>query len=401
MIAPRVTAERDELRGGALVPLAAVLLLACGGPTMPRDYGWADAREPRLGASQATLRLLWSKRLTGEFDQPFVPVEHASAGLDPVHDRVYIGSAQGSFFAFSSNGRRFYRYEPRSGVEAAPAVDTRYGDVFLASEDGVVHALRGRTGEVRWKETAGGPVRRAPVLTEDVVYVVTEDDKVAALSREDGEVLWSYDREVDVEYAIAGHAGLLLWDGKLVTGFTDGAVVALDATDGSLLWERPTSLDYEADESESVRFFDVDTTPVRSGDTLYVASFSTGLYALDANNGSVRWRLPRKGITGLADGGSLLVVASADEGVYALDLERREDVWRRPVDRGAPGPPVVTPLGLVLVGESRGALIALDLRSGAERGRIDAGTGFSAPIAFAGRLGFALSNGGTLMAFSL
>ncbi len=393
-----------ECRAPAHVGLAtatAMLVVACGGPTTPRDYGWADSRDPRLSASLTTLRLLWSKRLTGDFDQPFVPVEHASAGLDPVHDRVYVGSAEGSFFAFGSNGRQFYRYEPRSGVEAAPAVDRRYGDVFLAGEDGVVHALRGRSGEVRWKESAGGPVRRTPVIADDAVYIVTEDDKVVALSREDGEILWSYDREVDVEYAIAGHAGLLLWDGKLVTGFTDGAVVALSAADGSLLWERPTSLDYAATESEAVRFFDVDTTPVGAGDTLYVASFSTGLYALDANNGSVRWRLPRTGITGLARGGSILVVSSADEGVYALDLERREDVWRRPVDRGAPGPPTVTPMGLVLVGESRGALIALDLRSGTERGRIDAGTGFSGPIAVAGRLGFALSNGGTLMAFSL
>ena len=381
--------------------VAAFVLVACGGPTTPRDYAWADSRQPRLTASQATLRLRWTKRLTDEFDQPFIPVEHASAGLDPVRDRVYVGSAQGGFYAFDSDGRRFYRYDPQSGVEAAPAVDPRDGDVFLVSEDGIVHALSWRTGEVRWKETSGGPVRRAPSLTEDAVYVVTENDRVVALSRDDGEVLWSYDREVDVEYAIAGHAGVLLSDGKLLTGFTDGAVVALDAADGSLLWERPTSLDYEDDESEAIRFFDVDTTPVLVGDTVYVASFSTGIYALDANNGSVRWRLPRKGVTGLADGGALLIVSSADEGVYALDRERREEVWRRPVDRGAPGLPRVTPLGLVLVGESRGALIALDLRSGAERGRVDAGTGFSGPIAIAGRLGFALSNGGTLMAFSL
>ena len=381
---------------------AAMAAAACGGPAAtPHEFTWADSRLPRTVVEPPAVRLLWTKRLTDEFDQPFVPVEHASAGLDPVHDRVYVGSAQGGFFAFSSRGRPFYRYDPRSGVEAAPAVDRRYGDVFLASEDGVVHALRGRSGEVRWKESAGGPVRRAPALAADAVYVVTENDRVVALSREDGELLWSYDRETDVEYAIAGHAGLTLWEGKVLAGFTDGAVVALDAADGSVEWERPTSLDYDGEENEALRFFDVDTTPVVIDDTLYVASFSTGIYALDPNNGSVRWRLPRRGVTALAVAGPLLIVSSAEEGVVAIDRHRREDVWRRAVDRGAPGPPHVTPLGVVLVGESRGALLALDARSGAEVGRIDAGTGFSGPIAVAGRLGFALSNGGTLMAFGL
>ncbi|MEM9067789.1 MAG: PQQ-binding-like beta-propeller repeat protein [Myxococcota bacterium] len=381
-------------------PLLAAAFVACGAPAAPHNFGWVDTPRPRAVAGEGALRIRWSKRLTATFNQPFIPVEHAGAGLDPVRDRVFIGSAQGGFFAFSSNGRSLFRYDARSGIEAAPVVDTRWGDVFLASEDGVVHALRGRTGEPRWKESSGGPVRQPPVLAEDAVYVVTEDDKIVALSREDGEILWVYDREVDTEYAIAGHAGLLLHEGRLYCGFTDGAVVAVDAGDGSLVWERPTSLDYEPDESEAVRFFDVDTTPVLLGDTLYVASFTTGIYALDPGNGSVKWREARTGVTGLAGAGSFLVVASADEGVYVLQTEDRQEVWRREAEEGAPGPPLIAG-SVVLVGESKGSLMALQLRSGLEVARLDAGSGFSAPVAVAGRYGFVLSNGGTLMAFSL
>ena len=384
----------------ASVSVALSMGAACGAPTGPRDYQWFDGTDDTRPAGRESMRLRWSKRLTGDFDQPYIPVEHASAGLDPIHDRVYIGSAGGGFFAFSSSGRLHFRYDAESGVEAAPAVDETYGDVFLASEDGVIHALRGRTGSLRWKEESGGPVRQPPLLGEDVVYVVTEDDKVVALSRDDGEILWNYDREVDSEYAIAGHAGIRLHEDKVITGFTDGTIVALNANDGTVSWERPTSLDYEPDESEALRFFDVDTTPVVVGDTVYAASFTTGLYAMNVDNGTVLWREPRKGITGLAGNDRFLVVASADEGLYALTRDTREVVWERGVDEGAPGQPLIHGR-VVLVGQSHGALLSLAIRSGRELSRIDAGTGFSAPVSVAGSYGFVLSNGGTLFAFSL
>lgn len=382
------------------VAMLACLGMACGAPTGPRDFQWYDGTDDTRPAGRESLRLRWSKRLTGDFDQPYIPVEHASAGLDPVHDRVYIGSAGGGFYAFSSGGRLQFRYDAESGIEAAPVVDETYGDVFLASEDGVIHALRGRTGALRWKEESGGPVRQPPILTDDEVYVVTEDDKVVALSRDDGEILWTYDREVDTEYAIAGHAGIVLHGDKVLTGFTDGTIVALNANDGSVAWERPTSLDYEPDDSEALRFFDVDTTPVVVGDTVYAASFTTGIYAMNVDNGTVLWREARKGITGLDGNANLLVVASADDGLYALERDSREVVWRRGLEGGAPGQPVIHGR-VILVGQSRGPLLSLAVRSGRELSRIDAGTGFSAPPALSGRYGFALSNGGTLFAFSL
>ncbi|HJK91026.1 MAG TPA: PQQ-binding-like beta-propeller repeat protein [Polyangiaceae bacterium LLY-WYZ-15_(1-7)] len=406
-------------RGGgqaraALVALGVGGLLVGGlfgcGAVGPQDYGWfGDRGERNLTVAGDTLRVRWTKDLTAGLEDPFTPghqgspytpVEHASAGLDPRRDRVFIGSSQGGFYAFSSSGRPLFRYDPQSGVEATPAVD-EWGDVYLVAEDGVVHALRGRTGEVRWKEESPGPVRQAPVLTEDAVYVVTEDDQVAAFNRENGEILWTYEREVDVEYAIAGHAGLTLADGTLYTGFTDGTVVALDAADGTVVWERPTQLDYEPDGSDALRFYDVDTTPVVTEDTVYVASFLTGLYGLERSSGTVLWREPMTGVTAIAEAAErFLVVSSADDGLLVLGRDDRRVRWRRNVDRGAPGQPVVAG-ATVLVGESQGSLLALDVRSGREKARIDAGQGFSSAPAVAGRYGWILSNGGRLMAFEL
>ncbi len=378
----------------------------CGGAATPHDYdvlGVSRAEVAPLVGSHLSVR--WSRALRSRLGGPYTPVESAAVAVDARRQRVFVGSSRGVLFAFDgNNGREVFRYDPEAGVEAAPAVDEAWGDVFLASDDGIVHALSGRTGAVRWKKPAGGAVRQPPVLGEDAIYLVSEDDKVFALSREDGAPLWAYTREVEVELAIAGHAGITLSaDGRtLYTAFTDGAIVALDAADGSLRWERPTVLDDDApDEGDGVRFYDADVTPVEVGDVVYAASFRTGLYALERDSGTVLWREPLEGVVALAAHHDALIVSSSVYGVVVLDRATREVRWRRALERGAPGQPIVHQTGLVLVAETTGSMVVLDLRSGRELGRLDAGRGFGATPALAGRLGWILSNGGQLFAFEI
>ncbi len=387
----------------AILGLLALALGACG--ETPRYNDWfahtrlTGSEAARGSATSDALLVRWSRQITD--DGPYIAVENARPGLDPRHDRVYMGSSDGRFLAFDVYGQQMWSYDPESGVESAPAVDERRGELFLASEDGVIHALDWKHGEVRWKVPSGGPVRQTPLLTDDALYLVREDDHVVALSRDDGEILWEYEREVEVEFAIAGHAGLLLHEGKLYTGFTDGAVVALDAASGGVEWERLTQLDALEREGQAIRFYDVDTTPVLLNGRIWVASVSAGLYALSIEGGSVEWRDgDYQDVTGLAVAGDQLILASATQGVTTLDPQHQRVLWRKPLERGSPADPVVA-AGYVLIGESRGGLVAIDLRTGREAARIEHGQGFSAPPAVAGTLGWAMTNGGKLIAFRL
>ena len=391
-------------RRAATAVLAAAIAGGCG--SIPDSHSAEWFTDNRLtgsvaapgSASSDALRVRWSRQITDE--GPYVSVENARAGLDPVHDRVYIGSSDGTFLAFDVYGEQMWSYDPESGVESAPAVDDRRGEVYLAAEDGRIHALDWK-GDRRWLVESGGPVRQTPTLSDDALFLVREDDTVMAFAREDGELLWTYERESEVEFAIAGHAGLLLHEGRIYTGFTDGAVVALDAATGGLEWERLTQLDALEQEGQAIRFYDVDTTPVILGDRLWVASVSAGLYALSLDGGSVLWRnAGPQDVTGLAVAGRQLILASATQGVTAFEPHHGRVAWRRPAERGAPADPIVSG-NYVLIGESRGGLLAIDLRTGREAARIEHGQGFSASPSVAGNLGWAMTNGGKLIAFTL
>jgi outer membrane protein assembly factor BamB len=363
------------------------------------DYSWVGG-PTRLPEGKGALRVSWSKQLTPPARGRYRPVENAVAVIDAEHGRVYVGAASGRLLALGLNGTPLYHFELHEPIECEPALDAEKDELYVSTERNELYALTPSTGAIRWKVDTSAAVRERPILFKDAVYVITEEDAIEARSRNDGSILWSYKRERSEGFLVAGHAGLSPVDaGVLYAAFNDGAVVALDALDGTAKWVRDTAIDVPEAEPGRPRYVDADATPVRIGDQLFAASFAGGLYCLDANNGSVVWREAEwTGITGLTLGpaGSLLLV-SADRGVVRFDLATRSALWEKSVERGSFGTPQLAG-DLVLLGDSRGSLVALFTETGEEVGRIETGHGFAARAAVEGRRGFIVSNGGTLLA---
>jgi outer membrane protein assembly factor BamB len=197
--------------------------------------------------------------------------------------------------------------------------------------------------------------------------------------------------------------------------FSDGHVVAYDVNSGQEKWP-PVDLaaEAEATASESVRYLDVDTTPIVTGPldapVVHVASYAGGVFALDGRSGARIWANDRAiGVTELAlfeepahvgrDGLSvaasqILLASSASSGLWALDMQGRE-LWRNKVPDGGITRPVGC-AGTLVVGTSKHGLMLLSPRTGQPIDGIDPGSGFSqVPKALGNRL-FALSNGGIL-----
>jgi outer membrane protein assembly factor BamB len=391
------------LRCSAASALASSLIAiagcgASGTPTTNADhFGWVEQGDQFPPPGEGGFNVRWSRQLTDRWEARFLPVELSSAAFDLKRQRLYVGTTEGNLFALATNGRRLFFYDAAAQIESKPAIDEASGEVYFPSVDGTVHAIT-VAGELKWRTKLIGAIRSQPVLTEDALYVVGESDVVTALSREDGRILWRYEKEPVEEITIAGHAGMLLEGGRLFAAFTDGAVAAINPADGRLFWEIETGLDVERRPGNVPQFLDVDTTPVMLQGKLYIASFTAGLYALDPTNGTVQWRDPSlQGVTGLAAAGRMLVISSARRGVLLLELRTRRVHWEKAPERGAPTAPIVTETGTVIYGETRGSLLALSLSDGREIARAEGGAGFSATPSVAGRFGGALSNGGRFL----
>ena len=79
-----------------------------------------------------------------------------------------------------------------------------------------------------------------PIVYDGVVYIVTGDDDVFAISVDTGERLWKYEANLDQDIGVIccgwTSRGLGLGNGKIFVGQLDGKLVALDQATGNIAW---------------------------------------------------------------------------------------------------------------------------------------------------------------------
>lgn len=89
-------------------------------------------------------------------------------------------------------------------------------------------------------------IESTPIVVDGVLYVTGSWSMVYALNAATGELLWQFDPEVPKQWAAnvccdVVNRGVAVWAGKVYFGTLDGRLIALDARDGSSLWEVQTT----------------------------------------------------------------------------------------------------------------------------------------------------------------
>ncbi len=125
------------------------------------------------------------------------------------------------------------RYSPLSRINAENAAQ-----VGLAWE----HEWLSHIGSIHWGLEA------TPVVVDGVMYAPGPWGAVVALDAVTGDVLWRFDPEVDPSWTRRGccgpvNRGLEVWKGKIYIGTFDGYLMALDAATGAVVWRVDTIVD--------------------------------------------------------------------------------------------------------------------------------------------------------------
>ncbi|MHC4498856.1 MAG: outer membrane protein assembly factor BamB family protein, partial [Planctomycetota bacterium] len=159
----------------------------------------------------------------------------ASVSVGP-NSTVYVPCEDGNLYKLDANGTLLWSYDTNSPIISSPAVGY-YGMIYVGGENGKLYAIDGK-GKLRWTHTADGFVySSAAVSAEGHVYVCSEDGKLYALGP-DGSELWTF------ETPGAGAVGSPILaspsigpDGTVyVTGLRDPNLYALDPNNGGVKW---------------------------------------------------------------------------------------------------------------------------------------------------------------------
>jgi outer membrane protein assembly factor BamB len=252
---------------------------------------------------------------------------------------------------------------------------------------------------VRWSYHAKGAIEEAADVGGDTVYFGTAADRVIALDASSGKWRWQYERETPEGFTIHGYAGPRTLGEDVITGFSDGYLVALNGGSGEVVWARSLA-------AASDQFVDVDSTPtiVRStaGNMIYASSYSGGLYAVDAKDGAIHWRVGIEGVSSVFVAGPRLYFAAPREGLHAADTDGHI-LWRQGLRQaGDLTTPIVVGPYLVFSG-SRAGMFIVERETGKLLEIFNPGSGICAAptIDPTGSRLYVLSNGGALYALDL
>jgi eukaryotic-like serine/threonine-protein kinase len=229
-------------------------------------------------------------------------------------------------------GQRVWRYDTGDNILAPPAADAQAGLAFVTSGSNLF-ALDLRDGQRRWLLQLSDTTRNswpsvgAPaIMAGTVVWAPGVGSRVWALDEATGNTRWSFDARDRLA------STPVIRDDTVYIATWTGNLFALDLKTGAARWETKLGHGAPGEGTES--------TPALEANRLFIGSYQGTLYALDPSTGADLWRFQTNGqiLAAPAVSGGIVYCASGDGYLYALDAAQGKLQWKLQLGemRGSP-----------------------------------------------------------------
>jgi len=357
---------------------------------------------PALGASLAEA---WRASLgTGSSYRRRITAGPVIAG-----GTVFGADAYGVVSAFDlARGGRRWRFDTRPAEDEVGAVGGGCAfdgsTLYVASGMAEVLALDAGTGQPRWRVSLPSPMRGAPAVADGRIFVPTLDNRLMALSAEDGRTLWNHRAQAAPALPLGLPAPAVM-DDFLVAGFPSGELLALRPEDGRVLWSESLANGRGGlGDISGIRGM-----PVIDRGRIYACGMGGLSMAVDLRSGRRLWEREIGGTeTPLVVGDWVFVIGSTGN-LAALGREDGRVRWLTELNAPPPGkdkneepasfgPPLMAG-GRIILPSSKGEALQIDPSTGSVTGRLRLPGGSTLPGAVAAGTLVLLADDGTLMAF--
>ena len=284
-----------------------------------------------------------------------------------VHDKFVVqGNAIDGVKAYNKKtGKLLWDFYIPSGV-ASPLVFHK-GNIYFGSADGFFYSLQLESGLLNWKYFSAGENSGSPLISDDIIYWLSNDQKVYALDFK-GALLWIYsDSYPSGDFLVKGTARPAVYKNNLYVGFQTGALVALNKKTGQLKWRRSFSQPIIEDLKTDKK-------------CLLAPVFNSHLFCLNRLNGKTLWKLAGGSsvqMTSLSD-----IYQSSKDQLYAF--KNRKILWKKKLKESYPFPPVLIKSYLLYGFSSKGDVAVLQSKNGKYVGKYKFGRGLAGPITVQG-----------------
>ncbi|MGS1016736.1 outer membrane protein assembly factor BamB family protein [Allosphingosinicella humi] len=168
------------------------------------------------------------------------------------------------------------------------------GRIYATNGVGQAAALDAKTGSILWNVRPGGPLRGAPTIANDNVYVVSQDNQLFALNPANGEVKWTEAGTVELA-GVFGTAAPAASQGSVVAGFSSGELTAYRYENGRILWQ--DALARTSVTTTVASLSDIDADPVIDNGRVYAIGQGGRMVAMELITGQRIWEINVAGIS--------------------------------------------------------------------------------------------------------
>ncbi|WP_317617575.1 PQQ-like beta-propeller repeat protein [Sphingomonas daechungensis] len=348
----------------------------------------------------------------GSLDRPGGSTSQRLASSAVVGDgRVYTIDTQATVRAFDaqtgatawSTQFGFEKTNTASLFGGGVAYDN--GKIYASNGLGYVAALDARNGGIIWQVHPTGPIRGAPTVVGDSLYVITQDNQIYALKTADGATDWSQSAALEIA-GVFGSASPAVGQGTVVAGFSSGELNAYRYENGRLVWQ--DQLARTTIRTSVASISDVDADPVIDNSQVLAVGQGGRMVAIDLLTGQRQWELNIAGISTPWVAGEWVFVVTDDGKIICINRASGKIRWIaqapafRNVKKKAGPISYVGPIlagGRLIVASSEGALINIDPSNGAFQSQTNMKGGVHLQPVVANNTMFILDDEGRLRAW--
>ncbi len=297
--------------------------------------------------------------------------------------KVFAKDAQGTVSAFNADtGALLWRVtlapeKARDSDEFGGGLAYYGGRLFVTTGFAGVYSLDPATGKEDWHSTVSAPVRGAPLVFGDRVFVIAIDNRLHALAASDGSDLWQFAGLQETSGYVGGNSPAGSGD-VVVAPFTSGEIAALRIDNGRPVWNE-TLIGARADVRAFGNLADIRGRPVIDRGLVIAMGSGGQIAGIDVRSGQRQWDRNIGGSQTPWPAGRFLFIVTGNADVVAMVRDTGKIRWVTPLTqfedskRHVPvlwGGPVLAGDRLLLT-SSLGDLLVVSPYTGEIMGKID------------------------------
>ena len=263
------------------------------------------------------------------FDKASLPGDISAEPL-VADDTIYVLSANASVHAFDLTTHK--------KLWTSHLIDKKSNDRFygggIAYDNGRLYITNGSQDLVVLNAKSGRRITsrsfndiliKEPVLQGDLVYILTLNNQLYALDRENFSLVWDHAGAPEKLTYGANHASLSLdYKGRLFVSYSSGQLYLLETKEGGPVWQHDLSLEQNMPGLSPVNAVG---KPILDKNFAYLADSSGKLYKFDLEADKKLWERNIADIQTLNKVGNALLITTNGRQAAALDSSNGKIIW--------------------------------------------------------------------------